>query len=77
MKAATKPNIRNTINARFAPPFTYDMYSYLDTIVVPSGYPFFAWNDRIYTTPTTRKENGYWDTTNMETGFFVSDLTVD
>ena len=40
------PTWRNTLNYNYK--YWGHISKFWETLVVPSGYPFFLWNDRIY-----------------------------
>ena len=53
------PSWSNTINYKFK--FWGEVSVFFDKMVVPSGYPFFLWNDRIY----KRTGEDSWEDTNL------------
>lgn len=38
----------NTLSSRFLPALSFDLESFFRKVVVPSGYPYFEWNGRVY-----------------------------
>lgn len=59
MEEITKPSWSNTLNYKFK--FWGEVSVFFDKMVVPSGYPFFLWNDRIY----KRTSESTWEDTNL------------
>jgi hypothetical protein len=47
-EVAAKPDLRNTLSSKNLPRMKYVRQTFLEKIVIPSGYPFFEWNDRVY-----------------------------
>lgn len=47
-EATVKPTLRNTLLSKHLPAFSHVRQTFLEQLVIPSGYPFFEWNDRIY-----------------------------
>lgn len=56
----TIPKWSQILNSRHLPFFTHDRASFFKTHVLPLGYPYFAWSDRVYKVEGTEfSDTGY------------------
>jgi hypothetical protein len=62
---AATPTWKDIVNYKHLPSKFTCMATFFKTVVLPSGYPFFLWNDRVY------KVEG---ADCSDTGFTISDI---
>ena len=56
-----KPTVLNTISSMFISPLEIDQLSFVETVVMPSIYPYYEWDGHVYNSVTMQDTGVKWN----------------